>query len=311
MKKSLLALTSLVALSSFSGIAQDATSILQRNPGYQPIARSTRAADADRAAQADQAQQANQANRATQADNATRADTTTYATSAGTANTANTALQATQLDPNAPIDASKLTGLPSCSANQVIGVVGGALSCMTPPASATTKAQFDTYSTFTTPGSFSWIVPAGITRIRVHAVGGGSGGSVSNGGAENGAQGGYAFKAYTVTAGDVISGVVAAGGAGHIGYCSRGPDGGTSTVNFKGIYSFKATGGNGSFACWYSPPQYEGLGVDGDFNSTSGNGTAFKPLSAPVSSGNYGALGTQDGCCNAWAGRSGIVWIEY
>src|SRR6185437_9985809 len=71
---------------------------------------------------------------------------------------------------------------------------------------------------FTTPGAFSWTVPAGVYLIRkLTAFGGGGGGGFGNnsGGVASGANGGSTGirVAIPVTSGDVITGIVGGGGA--------------------------------------------------------------------------------------------------
>lgn len=200
MKKSLLALTVCTAFSSVSGFAQDATSILQRSPGYQPIARSTRAVDADRAVQADQATQADYAPLAGTADYAPLSGRADYAPLAGSATSAITAGTAQQIDPSATIDISKVTGLPNCNAGQAIGTINGILTCIT-PASSAAGPMFSQYFERTNAGTGSFIIPSGVTRIRVHAIGGGASSSTTFGGGG----GGYCKNETDVIAGDIIT----------------------------------------------------------------------------------------------------------
>lgn len=71
-------------------------------------------------------------------------------------------------------------------------------------------AQAAGQRTFSTPGSYSWTVPAGVTSVSVVAVGGGGGGASGNGGGG----GGLGWKnAIPVTPGQSIPVVVGAGGS--------------------------------------------------------------------------------------------------
>ena len=104
--------------------------------------------------------------------------------------------------------------------------------------SFTTKSSFVIAPgevSFTTPGSFSWVVPAGVTEVSVVAVGagGGAGAAGQDNSAGGGGAGGLLFKNdIIVTPGNSVSVVVGAGG----NYVTAG---GSST--FKSIYT--ATGG--------------------------------------------------------------------
>ena len=132
----------------------------------------------------------------------------------------------------------------------------------------------DTISTVTYPtaGSYSYVVPAGVTQIvtTVVGAGGGGGGSVFSGdghGAANGGSGGYyTNQTVAVTPGETLSVTVGSGGVGvATGAGTQGGRGGTSSLNRGVTALFEATGG------------YGGNGVTGDNvpgNTNPPNGSA-------------------------------------
>jgi hypothetical protein len=83
-----------------------------------------------------------------------------------------------------------------------------------------------TVETFTTPGTFTWTVPAGVFTIEVEAWGAGGGGaSVPNStAAGGGGGGGYSRSTISVTPGAMIPYTVGAGGL-------EGINGGNSIIN--------------------------------------------------------------------------------
>lgn len=216
---------------------------------------------------------------------------------AATANSANSAATAQQLDPNAPVDVSNVTGIPDCTPPNFLTKVAGVFKCEMP---ITAKAQFDSYKAFS-PGAFSWTVPDGIVKIRVQAIGGG-GSSGPN--AYSGGGGGYCSKTLTVSPGQVITGAV-------------GGVAGTSSING----GCTATGGGpGTYGA-----NSGGTGSGGDLNLTGGTGQGcfdvdiyypggsaaaeYKPLGTSVGgAGHGGAIGPN---CATRGGQVGIVWIEF
>ena len=127
---------------------------------------------------------------------------------------------------------------------------------------------------YSTAGSYTFVVPAGVTRISFAAIGGGGGGGVGD---ENYGAGGGGACAYrnnvAVTPGESISIIVGAGGAGapsttlnFAGAGSPGSPGGFSRVTVNGV-STTAGGGSGG--------QGNGLQASGGTISgtTSGGGS--------------------------------------
>lgn len=151
---------------------------------------------------------------------------------------------------------------------------------------------------YTTPGTYSWTVPTGVTSISILTVGAGGAGQqvLSNTGASGGAGGGLAFtNNYTVTPGGTITIVVGAGGDPLFPYGSGPQSGGNSTVTLSGTIICGASGGayvGGS-----------GIGTNNTASHSGGNGGAGVAL---ASGGGGGAAGySGDG---GRGGQSGSVY---
>lgn len=116
---------------------------------------------------------------------------------------------------------------------------------------------------YTTPGSYSFVVPAGVTSISVVAVGGGAGGRAYSGsnGYDTGGGGGLRWSNnISVTPGETLSVSVGVGGAGTNNF--SGNSGGNSSVR-RGCVAF-AQGNGGS--------TYVGGGGSGTGTTGGGNG---------------------------------------
>ncbi len=137
---------------------------------------------------------------------------------------------------------------------------------------------------FTSPGTYSWIAPAGVYQISAVCIGGGAGGG--GGYAGGGGAGGLGWKnAIPVTPGQSYTVVVGAGGAGgakgatiweaeagaHGGdsyfistatVCGRAGQGGTSATT-GGSYSGDGGGAGGSSGTYGSGYHYPGGGAGG------------------------------------------------
>jgi hypothetical protein len=96
---------------------------------------------------------------------------------------------------------------------------------------------------FTTVGSTTWTVPAGITTVQVLVVGGGGGGGTGRGGAGGGAGGFVQNANYSVTPGAVIN--VTVGGGGNGGTTTGGSTSGSASV--FGTLTAPGGGAGGNF----------------------------------------------------------------
>lgn len=144
--------------------------------------------------------------------------------------------------------------------------------------------------TYSTPGSFTFTVPGGVTKLRVEvAGGGGSGGTPASGfdGWEMGGKGGNGAKVnttLTVTPNTSITVIVGAGGAAAGGWNRNGNAGGSSSVG-----SITAAGGAAGRR-----------GEEGTDGANAGNGA-----------GGAGSAGNNTRNKNGYAGSNGWVIIEY
>jgi hypothetical protein len=128
--------------------------------------------------------------------------------------------------------------------------------------SITTKAQLDE-AVYTTAGTYTFIVPAGVTSVSVVCVGGGMGGGVSDGGRA----GSLGWKNnIAVTPGNSHSIVVGSGGTGR----NDGQSGNQGTDS----YFFTPTGSAivGGFGSPYAGYYGDGGGNGAQTNSSGGNG---------------------------------------
>jgi hypothetical protein len=144
--------------------------------------------------------------------------------------------------------------------------------------------QINDSAQFTTPGSFNWTAPEGVTSVSVVTVGGGGGGSETANGGSGGGGGGLGWKRrIAVTPGQVYSGSVGAGGLDG----ATGSNGGNSF--FIGTNVVAGFGGQGSPAATTGG---SGGGFTGDGGGSGGaGGTATNTQSA----GGGGGAGGYDG----------------
>ncbi len=140
---------------------------------------------------------------------------------------------------------------------------------------------------YTVPGTYSWVAPAGVTKVSVVAVGaGGAGGSSIKGGGGGGAGGlGYRNN-ITVTPGDSYTVVVGAGGVGVVN--GRGGDGGDSY--FRNTSTARGEGGRGGDGGGNSNNQDGGNGGNSN-GDDGGHGGDGGNSSTELSGGGGGAGG--------------------
>lgn len=100
---------------------------------------------------------------------------------------------------------------------------------------------------FTTPGTYDWVVPAGIYSVRAEGWGAGGGAGAGNGthAPAGGGAGAYVSRVFEVVPGQVITVVVGAGGAGGtLDPDQRGQTGGATLISMAGT-TIAALGGVG------------------------------------------------------------------
>ena len=104
------------------------------------------------------------------------------------------------------------------------------------------------FQNFDTPGTYSFTVPAGVSKLSFMAIGGGGAGDNGNSGDGGGGGGAGGAAAYTsnlsVTPGSTLTVVVGAGGEVDTVYATRANDGGNSSVTF-GSFVMTTPGGQG------------------------------------------------------------------
>ncbi len=154
---------------------------------------------------------------------------------------------------------------------------------------------------YPTSGTYSWVVPAGVTRISAVLVGGGGGGS--QGGTYNGGGGGGGLRYIndlTVTPGETITVVVGAGGVSTANNVQT--PGGYSRLS-RGANVLVQAGGGGAAAAAAVTGGAGGTGTaigSGPFGGTIGGYTGG---AGGTGSSNYGAGG---GGASGYSGNGGV-----
>ena len=160
--------------------------------------------------------------------------------------------------------------------------------------------QFTGQQVYTTPGTYTWIAPYGVTSVSVVAVGGGGGGwasintqyTISDGGDSS-------FNSTTVKAGGGKQGFAQNGGSSNVGGAGGLVINGTGTAGARGNYpgGYGAGGGggagllNGSQAATGANADWSGTGGTGASIVTNGAGTVGTAGDIVGSGGNYGGGG--------------------
>lgn len=171
---------------------------------------------------------------------------------------------------------------------------------------------------WTTPGTYNWTVPSGVTFVSIVCVGGGGAGDEAAGG---GAGGGLAYaNKVPVTPGQTYTVTVGAGGATGNG-ASAAANGGNSNIVI-GTFEIRASGGQGGplvgpvgsygghFHFFNTPPDLEvGGGTGGDspaVTRTEGmGGGGAGGFTGRGGNGNQGTLGTSTGNAVGFGGGGG------
>lgn len=205
----------------------------------------------------------------------------------------------------------------------------------TPPQSQAVTGS----ATFSSPGTPTWTVPAGITsvkKVRIWSGGGGGGYGKTNGGGSGGAGGGYGEKNnIAVTPGAGLTVTVGSGGTGGIG--GNGSAGGTSS--FQGVSCTGGAGGQSATSSYgplttsvgtcsstdFTVPGGVGSGgqtpivaVGGAAFASSASQVTYGANSFPAAGGNFpggagggGTNATGSGQENGGDGAGGLVIIDY
>ena len=152
--------------------------------------------------------------------------------------------------------------------------------------SSWSQIGFTNTQVFTSPGSISWTVHAGVKKIMIEVYGGGGGGGA----------GGVATGFINVTPGQTIAGAIGSGGTGGSG--ASGGNGGTSSFG-----GFSATGGSGGGQI--SAGGEGGIGSGGSINQKGGGGGATESDPGGSGSGATGGSNTRGGGGGGASGTAG------
>jgi hypothetical protein len=147
---------------------------------------------------------------------------------------------------------------------------------------------------FTTPGTFSWVAPAGVTSVCVVAVGGGGGGGWAAANAGGGGALGYKNN-YTVIPGNSYTVVVGAGGVGR----SR-PNGALAGADSYFVSAAVVKGGGGAAGGAFSSFTGDGGGMGGGAGQAGGGAGGYSG-----NGGIGGTLGTNSATAGAGGGGGG------
>ncbi len=153
-----------------------------------------------------------------------------------------------------PIEKLHVNGNINMTGNlRVNGVAGQSGQALTTNANGNTQwsnlvspdpCQYKNFATLVLPGQ--WIVPAGTTRVLIHAWGGGGGGNTYGGGGG----GGFVAAHFGVRPGNTVT-IVEFGVGGTGTTTGNAGMGGSTTVNvldsFNTVYAVYATGGGGAY----------------------------------------------------------------
>lgn len=168
------------------------------------------------------------------------------------------------------------------------------------------SAGLSGFQEFTTPGAFSFTVPAGVTLVSLTACGGGGGGGsgyTDQGGGGGGGGAAVFGKKISVSPGQIIKGTVGSGGTGAEYNRDNGTNGGTTTIS--GVISLPG-GGKGDLrpfsGTYYGAPGGEGGGMGGCGSGKLSNGEYI--VATPGFSGVMGAGG---GCVGIYSASSGAL----
>ena len=157
---------------------------------------------------------------------------------------------------------------------------------------------------YTTPGSYSWVCPAGVTSVNVVSVGAGS--SASGYFGIGGAGGALAYKNnIPVTPGSTYTVVVGAGGSGGTGTGFQGVAGGLSSFAWSGA-TLTANGGGAPTASGPSAGTSTGGAPAGTYDGGGNGGGCPGPYSTGASAGATTTyMGSGGGGAGGYAGNGG------
>jgi hypothetical protein len=156
--------------------------------------------------------------------------------------------------------------------------------------------------TYTTPGSYTWTVPSGVTSITVVAIGGGgAGGNAPN---ATGGSGAEVTSVLAVQAGDTVAIYVGGGGGSGL----EGGGGGGLTYVGDGPSNFIIAGGGGGGG---GGPFEDGAGGNAGSPGSSGSGGGGGGGGGGAgSNGSGGSAGSSGGSTSPFGGTAGSLFID-
>ena len=175
----------------------------------------------------------------------------------------------------------------------------------------TLQTQPNVLGSYTSPGTYSYTVPAGVTSIQAIAIGGGGGGSAApldagNAGQGGGGGGGAYKNNIQVSQGDTLSIVVGSGGAGAPVSGGTGTSGGASSVTLNGsTVLVRANGGIAGGLATYIPAGQVAYTTPGTYSWTAPAGITSVSVVAVGAGG--GGVGLSDAATNAQGGGGGAL----
>ena len=202
---------------------------------------------------------------------------------------------------NNQITAGVMEAIQQWTAGDVSSVVGGTVA-----GGVLTIRTIPTRVLFTTPGAWTWTVPATVTLVSVPDIrgagGGGAGGTTGQAGGGGGGGGKCAIWNLTVAPGDVLSGAVGTMGVAGTSGNNNATAGGDTTLYKNSVLVATASGGNPG--AWATGPGggVGGAAVGGTSNWNGTDGGDGSPGSS-IQGGN-GAPG-EDGQGGGRGGTSG------
>ena len=167
----------------------------------------------------------------------------------------------------------------------------GTSNTLIPPVSAiSAQLPFRGFQAYTSPGSFTWTVPSGVTRCWVEVIGAGGSGAfyALATGPSGGGGGGVAKKLVDLTGVTSVAVVVGSGGASQTTLGNNGTAGGNSSF---GAFCSATGGGAGQIS---GSASSSGAGTGGDINYGIGQGSPalmLPPVASPVMGGGAGGGG--------------------
>lgn len=165
---------------------------------------------------------------------------------------------------------------------------------------------------FTSAGSGTWTVPAGVSQISVVCIGGGGGGSAcpgdstSSGGGGGG--GGLGYALLSVSAGEDLNYVVGTGGVGGASGTASGTNGDDTTLSRNTTVLVSGLGGTGGESLGDQVTTFAGGSFTGDGGGNGGSGGASQTNNGGGGgggAGGYSGNGGDGGTSNSGTGTNG------